>query len=323
MVAEGKHGWHKPLREAAVQWCRRWLLNDNSPITEPEDIGFFEDEKELRVTKTGQVLTSFPDELSVSDLTRKRLVNCKINRVNFLRRNNLTDIISKIKKITGYEDLSHSPKYKLISSFIEDNYKVDKYLIERDPDYKFYLPALLFTPDKRQENSTTVIIVSEFGKYDELPNSFRLKDEINTGNIVLSLDISNTGELKDYKEKHYDNKEFWIAKMALYEGKSLMTYRIEDIILAKRFLQKNILNGEDNFKLISIGLTGPAALHAAVIDGTFKDVTLINYIHSWENVASSDYIANQIANIIPAVLNYYDLPDLINLIPQTRIQTIY
>lgn len=319
-VAEGKHGWLKPLREAAVQWCRRWLLNDNSPVIEPEDIGHFENENELRVTETGQVLTSFPGELSVSDITRNRLVKCKINREKFLSKKNNAEVVNGIKKIIGFEDLASNPKYKLTGSCTEDNYKAEKYLIERDPEYKFDLPALLLIPKDKKEKSSVVIVVSEFGKLNEIKEHSRVKDEIAKGNKVLALDVCNTGELKDNKGPHYNNKEFWIAKMPLYEGKSLMTYRVEDILLAKRFLERNILSGPGEVNLISTGLTGPAALHAAVIDGGFKDVYIINSIKNWEDVASANYTTNRIANIIPDVLNFYDLPDLVNLIPQTKVQ---
>lgn len=322
VVAEGEHGWHKPLREAAVQWCRKWLLNDNSPITEPEDIGFFEDEKELWVTKTGQVLTSFADELSVSDITRIRLKDCKANREKFLNGKNKAEVIKDVKKIIGFEELADNPKYKLIGNFNEDNYEVKKYLIERDPEYKFNLPALLFTPENNEEKSSIVIVVSEFGKFNELKQHSRIQDELAKGNRVLALDVCNTGELKDKKERQYNNKEFWMGKLALYEGKTLMTYRVEDILLAKSFLEKNILSDSEDINIISVGLTGPAALHAAFIDGGFNYVYIINSIKSWEEVASANYTANQIANIVPGVLNFYDLPDLIRLMPHKVIKLI-
>ena len=140
---EGKHGWHKPLREAAVQWCKKWLMNNDSPVVEPEDIGIFNDNI-CNVTATGQVLTSFQDELSVSDLTRSRLKECKIQRDKFLKSKNNSEIVREIKRIIGFEEQSISPKNILTGSFNESNYKVEKYLIERDSNYNFSLPAVLF-----------------------------------------------------------------------------------------------------------------------------------------------------------------------------------
>lgn len=39
-----------------------------------------------------------------------------------------------------------------------------------------------------------------------------------------------------------------------------------------------------------------------------------------EKVASSNYSSDQLGNIVPGVLNYYDLPDLIKLVPNTEIE---
>ena len=325
IIAEGEHGWHKPMREAAVQWCKRWLMNDNKPVVEPEDIGFFKNQSEFQVTKTGQVLTSFENERSVSDINRERLKKCKTNREQFLSKKSRGEIITGIKKVIGFENLAENPKYELTGSFNRNNYKVEKYLIERDVNFKFDLPALLFIPQKDNTNSSTIIIVSDSGKISALKDDDRIQNEINKGNKVLALDVCNTGELKDtvtVENNKYDNAEFLIAKLPLYEGKSLMTYRIEDILLAKRFLEIKSNTQGNKFELVSFGSTGPAALHAAVIDGNFKSVTIINSIKKWEDIASADYSSEQIANIVPDVLNFYDLPDLQKLVPGTVVKIV-
>ena len=56
------HGISKPKREAAVTWFRKWLYNDSTKITEG-DIETLS-EKDLFCTKTGQVNSEFPNEVS-------------------------------------------------------------------------------------------------------------------------------------------------------------------------------------------------------------------------------------------------------------------
>ena len=56
-------GISQPKREAAVMWLRRWLIGDAALVREGTLL--LSDEKELRCTATGQVNTSFPDEVSL------------------------------------------------------------------------------------------------------------------------------------------------------------------------------------------------------------------------------------------------------------------
>jgi hypothetical protein len=320
VIAEGKHGWQKSFREEAVRWCKKWLMNDDSKVIEPDDIGFFENEKDCWVTKTGQVLTNYENEKSVADLVRERLEKCKIKRENFLTSNTTRKIVDQVKKLIGFETPSKNPKYILVGEIDEANYKVEKYLLLRDSQYEFYLPALLFTPKNKSDVSNAVVIVSENGKIDELKDDGQINSELMKGNIVLAVDVCKTGELKDKRSERYDNKEFWIAKLPLYEGKTLLAYRAEDILIAKNFL-KNKINAK-KINLISIGYTGPAAFHAALFDRHFNNLTIINSISNWQNFASSNHSSNQIGNIIPNVLNYYDLPDLKKLVPEMKINFI-
>jgi cephalosporin-C deacetylase-like acetyl esterase len=321
IFAEGKHGWQKPLREEAVKWCKKWLMNDNSPVIEPEEIGYFKSTEELSVTATGQVLTHFENEKSVSDIIRERLVKCESSRNEYLKNSTHNETILKIKELIGFDEIQKELKYTFVESFRFNNYNAKKYLIERDKDFKFSLPSILIIPDDNKDCNTVTIFVSEEGKADININSYALS-ELNNGNAVLLLDLSNTGELKDLRKPHYDNKEFWIAKLPLYEGKTLLSYRVEDILLAKRFVELYSKKKLNNVNLVSFGFIGPATLHAAAIDGSFSSVKIYNSIRSWQNVASLNYSSDQLGNIVPGVLNFYDLPDLIKFAPATKFEII-
>lgn len=321
IFAEGKHGWQKPLRVEAVKWCKKWLMNDNSPVIEPEEIGYFVNAEELSVTATGQVLTHFENEKSVSDIIRERLVKCESSRNEYFKNSTHNETILKIKELIGFDEIQKELKYTFVESFRFNNYNAKKYLIERDKDFKFSLPSILIIPDDNKDCNTVTIFVSEEGKADININSYALS-ELNNGNAVLLLDLSNTGELKDLRKPHYDNKEFWIAKLPLYEGKTLLSYRVEDILLAKRFVELYSKKKLNNVNLVSFGFIGPATLHAAAIDGSFSSVKIYNSIRSWQNVASLNYSSDQLGNIVPGVLNFYDLPDLIKFAPATKFEII-
>ncbi|MCK4465094.1 MAG: acetylxylan esterase, partial [Bacteroidales bacterium] len=71
-TVDAEHGFNKAMREAAVNWMRRWLLKNDRPITEPEFT--LHEEKNLWVTTTGQVGSHFPNEVNIADLNLARAV---------------------------------------------------------------------------------------------------------------------------------------------------------------------------------------------------------------------------------------------------------
>ncbi len=316
----GEHGWHKPLREASVQWCEKWLMNDPAPVTEPQDIGFFEDKSQVTVCQTGQVMTSFEGELSVIDLNREKVKECDVNRMKFQQTHSFAEILSKIKELTGFCKPGNC-RVEVVGSVHEGGCQVDKLLIVRDESFGFKLPALLYIPDGNAKKRTAVIIVSQYGKNGEQTKE-EIRKELKQNHLVLSVDVCNTGELADKRRIDANNCEFWIAKLPLYEGKTLMTYRVEDLLMVTKYLQKQKRIDYHDIRLVSIGYTGPAALHAAAFGQYFSRIKLIGSLASWRDVANAYHSKNQLANIVPGALNYYDLPDLVRLAPKTVFEIV-
>lgn len=317
VVGEGSHGWSKVLREAAVQWCKQWLTGDPSPVEEPDDIGFFEDEKMYSVTSTGQVLTAFKNERSVTDLNRERLEKCAAARKRFQQMHAPRERIAIIKELTGFEAPEGPGAFKMTGELEGKGYRVEKLLLSRDKERPgFGLPALLFIPDNLQEPAPAVIVSNEKGKGAGPEPDRQVREALTEGRIVLAVDVCNTGELKDGRKPQYNNAEYWIAKLPLYEGKTLLAYRAEDLLIAFDYLAKHPSVNPSRISLSATGYIGPAALHAALFGGKFERVTVTGAIESWEDVAAAPHSKDQLGNIVPGVLSFYDLPDLAKLMPQ-------
>lgn len=317
VFTDAKHGWSQPLREASVQWCKQWLMNDPSVVKEPQNIGWFENDSLIWASNTGQVLSSFEGEKSVIDLNKERLVKCTENRIAYLSSNSQEETVENIKKLIGFEEAT-SCQFDIIEEVTMEGYSVTKVLLKRKID--FGIPALLFKPNNLDKNRTTVIIANEKGKTVDLQPGGLIEKALNNGQMVLSIDVSNTGELEDGRKVHYDNDEFWIAKMAIYEGKTLMTYRAEDIFMGIQFLENHLDVSKGNIEIVATGRMDAAALHAAVIHRNISKVTLIDSTTDWTKQASSYKSKNQVANVVPNVLNYYDLRDLPDMIPKTKVE---
>ena len=74
-------------------------------------------------------------------------------------------------------------------------------------------------------------------------------------------------------------------------------------------------SGDDahaGFDVVGIGAAGPVVLHAALLDerGLIKNVTLERSPVSWADVVAKGISRGQLGNVVPGVLESYDLPDL-------------
>ena len=66
------------------------------------------------------------------------------------------------------------------------------------------------------------------------------------------------------------------------------------------------------FHVVGTGPAGPVVLHAALLDrrGLIKKVTLHRSLISWSDVVQNGLSRDQLASVLPGVLESYDLPDL-------------
>ena len=310
VTTDAKHGWHKPLREASVQWCKQWLLEDASPVVEPEDIGWIAADSLIWATPKGQVMKAFKAEKTVIDLNKDQLDSCAANRKFFLENHTANEIKEKVKELMGYQALTNW-QVETKEVWAENNFVMTKLVFQRERAADFKLPALLLKPAKINRKLPAIIIANEGGKGGNLVPNGLVEKSLNQGAIVLMIDVSNIGEVKDGKKVHYENKEYWVAKLALYEGKTLLTYRTEDLVMAVNYLSKHPDVDNKNIELRADGLIGPAALHAGAISPLIKSVITENSIMDWTTIAANYHTPNQLGNIIPNALHYYNLSDLL------------
>ncbi len=309
-ICEGPHGWLRPNREASVQWCKRWLTDDHTTVSEPDNIGYFPDDSCL-ATFTGQVLSTFKYERSLFDLIENRIEECRKQRRTFMNKASDDNIRETIKHLIGFEEPSRKTVTKEIGSWNERNFQVTKLLLTRDKKHSFYLPALLMKPERIEKGIPAILIIHEGDKDKAIDRGFK---EVDEGKIVLLVDISDTGELEDKKSFRASWSTYFTAKFPLYEGKTLVGYQTEDIVIAARYLLSHHLGHKNKLKIVSSGKTGYAAIHAAVISGFFDTVEIDEKVKDWEMIALEKFQAPQQLSrmdiLVPDVLSYYDLPDL-------------
>jgi hypothetical protein len=315
----GDHGMPQVSLEANTRWMNWWLKGDSS-ISFTDTLGnSYIPLKETYVTGTGQVLSYFEGEKSILDYSVELLEQIRSEKSDFLADNSISEIAAKAAELIGYQlsDKINGGSFK--GTFKWEGLTIEKHLINRDRDLK--LPALIIKPKKINGKGIPAIIFSGcFGKMNEiLKNRQLILQKIKEGYAVMVIDVSNTGELRTPENGAQVNYEFFVAKLPIYAGETLLGYRTEDLVIAKKYLQTVLNINNKRIELFASEQTGPPAIHAALIDGGFSKLYLMNTLDSWETIVRTHFIPDNLGVIVPDVLKYYDLPDLELLLKDKKI----
>ncbi len=152
---------------------------------------------------------------------------------------------------------------------------------------------------------------------EDIARFAQLSKHITAGKIVLSIDVRGFGETvaqaPDWS-RIYFGTDYVTALLAMNINRPLLGQRAEDIMAAVGFLASCPEVDPSKIELIAHGAAGPVALHAAALDDRIAALTLVRSITSWSDVVAVLLAKNQLTNVVPFALEYYDLPDLLDAI---------
>lgn len=306
-----------------IKWMNRWLKEESYEIVHDTSTGDFVPLKATYVTTTKQVFSHFKNEKSIVDFTSEMLDRLREEKNKFLSSCSYDKLVIKVSELVGYDrQVEEMNGGSYIGSFKWEGLKIEKHFINRDRGFK--LPALIIKPENNIKQDHSAFILSGcYGKMNELASNIHLvQDKLQKGYVVLIVDVSNTGELRSNKKVALSgvDYEYAIAKICKYAGKTLLGYRAEDLVIAKNYL-KMVFNPTD-FELLASGKIGPSAIHAAFINGCFSKIYLKNSPNSWEKIVTTHFNPDLIGIIVPNVLKYYDLNDLIKIMTKVSIKSL-
>ncbi len=292
-----KHGFSKPRREKACQWMRQWLLNDPAEVVEPPFK--LQPEKMLWATKTGQVATSYPDEVSVGELNLREAKHLAADRRSFWKTNDKKECLAEVRRLIGVRDNRGRASVESRGTIACDGYSVERLLIQRERDVP--MPALLFLPDVAGGKRPAILYVDGCGKRGV---GSQVEELLRQGHIVLSIDARGWGETA--------GEEYRVGILALHIGRPMLGQRVEDVLTALDVLLDRKDLDAKQVELVGVGAAGPVALHAAALDERFASVTLRDSIRSWvDDVVVQPRRGDVVGYMVPSALLKYDLPDLV------------
>ena len=306
-----KHGYTAQLRVGTARWMRRWLLGIDDAVTEPESPVL--KDQELQCTPAGQVML-LPGARSVYDLNMDLEEKLSQSRKQFWQQTGTAGCLDAVRRITGIRKLDELPKPQCekVGTLKREGYRIDKLILRTEPG--ICLPALAFVPQK--PGGEAYLYLHSSGKQTDAAPSGPIEILVAAGNRVLAVDLRGLGETQGGKKTANTKQigsEWTDGFLAYMLDTSYLAMRAEDILVCARLLAKGETGVEANrVHLVSVGLVGPPALHAAALEPKlFASVTLRNCLTSWSDVVRTPLATNQLINVVHGALRTYDLPDLL------------
>jgi dienelactone hydrolase len=302
---DAKHGYPKLQREAMVRWMRRWLLDIDEPVTEPD----FETRpsQELQCTMPGQVLL-LSGSRSVVDLNIELNEQLKKQRQNIWRSGSREVALDKVRQLAGIRKLADLPRPVVtdVGTVERNGYSIGKLVIR--PEDGIQLPALLFKPARA--SGRRVLYLHADGKQADSGLDGPIDTLVRAGDLVLSVDLRGTGETGPSSDNTWGGD--WNSIFLSYLlGRSLVGMRTEDVLCAARYLQE--LDGKSSGKvhLVAVGAAGIPAVHAAAVERSlFASLRLTQPKFTWSDVVRDPGMKGQLAHTVHGALRVYDLDNL-------------
>ncbi len=321
---DARHGFSTTLRVGAVRWMRRWLLDVDDAITEPESEIVSDDR--ARCSPDGQVML-LSGARTTYDLNGDLEAKLVERRKEFWQQTPKPEAIDTVRQIAGIRKLADLPQPECtnVASVDKEAYRLEKLILDPEPGIR--LPALAFIP--KEHDGQAYLYLHADGKQADAGADGPIEKLVREGHLVLAVDLRGVGETAGEKPgrggiSHYiggDWKNFYLSYLL---GTSHLAMRTEDVLVCARFLQSYRAGDRPNqVHLVSMGRMGPPALHATALEPQlFASVTLQNCLTSWADVVRTPLAVNQFVNVAHGALKTYDLPDLLATLPKEKLQVI-
>jgi cephalosporin-C deacetylase-like acetyl esterase len=302
------HGWSQPRREATYRWFSKWLLGREDDGKEPEFA--IDTPKELQVSETGQIATTFRDVATVQSM------NAEIAEKVYAKRagangKNIPRLVSARLGITAVKAAPSSVSHGTMQ---RQNYSIEK--IALHPEAGITLPALAFVPSGGAAKKTAVLYVNAEGKAADAAEGGPIEAIVRAGNIVLAIDPRGWGETAPQA------RGAKVAMRAVLVGKPLAGMQTSDVLHAFEWLRARPDVDPERIAIIGKGHGGVVALFAAALEPRIFKIASQNAPSSYMDIVRAKMHEGMSGIIVPGVLRDFDLPDVAASLKPRSVWTV-
>jgi cephalosporin-C deacetylase-like acetyl esterase len=293
-------------REAMYAFFQHNLNNPGTPVDQEVELL---KEDEIRVTGTGQTLTTYGGEtvFSLNQKEAEKLV-VKLTASSQNLPAHLDGIVPFARNLSGYREPNDTFTPVFTGRLRREAYVVEKYFMQGESDY--VIPYLLMVPDN--PNHKGLLYLHPEGKSANASPGGEIEKLVREGFTVLAPDLIGVGETGpgDFQGDAYINGisyNIWFASILI--GRSIVGIQAGDAVRLARQLEKHV-SCSGVFGL-AIRQMAPILLHAAAFDPVITRIVLIEPYSSYRSMVMSQfYNTDFIHSTVPGSLMAYDLPDL-------------
>ncbi|HWV66560.1 acetylxylan esterase [Chitinophaga sp.] len=310
VTVDDGHGISKPKREAAVRWFRKWMYDDDKPVQE-EAIAILP-ATALNCTGTGELNNSISGEITLQQYFLQTASSMATHRARFLQTVTPDAFRDTLRQLLGIPPLREKAEVEAIQ---EKERQPEKYLLRSKGEPP--LPFILMRPPGSTAIRKVVIYLHDEGKRTLLDSSALLQYYLQKGDAVLLPDLRGMGETADgaaFNHPKFYNREYRNVTSSLHMGRPLIGQRVTDLLLLLDYLQSDPVFKQSVVSIKASGTTALVALHAAVIDQRIHHLEIDQYLDSFMSIIRRLTVKDQYSNVIPGVLRYYDVPDLLQML---------
>ena len=304
------HGISRPKREAAVRWFRKWLYAKDEPVME----GTLPilSQKELNCTVSAQVNGDFKNE--VNDIFRASAVARTLQQ-----RRSDQPLPEKVKAALRIMPAAKTITIEEKGNVQRNGYTVYKTIVRSAGEVP--LPVLTVYPEG--EIRETVLWLHEQGKQKIADSAVLIEEYLARSYAVVMADLRGLGETKDpasFNDAKYYNQEYRNAMIALHIGKPLVGQRTTDVMTLADYIYQHERLSKGNVHIMANGVAALSVIHAAVLDSRLKRITVTQLLPSFTDIYTRPTRLDWYSSVIPNVLSYYDIPDLVAYLKDRNIR---
>ena len=303
---DGGHESTKKNREAMYAFFQRTLNNPGS--SNEEDIAHLS-AKQLQVTNTGQVATSYKVE-TVFSLNRKD-ASGKTKALDDKRKNSpnyLKNLLLIAKRISGFREPVKVPKLVFAGRIQRNGYVIEKFMVKGEGEYD--IPYLLIKPNNAGDRALLYLDPKGKSVYSAKPGE--VEWFVKRGITVMVPDMLGNGELGPgvfQGDSYIDSISYnnWFSAMLI--GRSITGVHAGDIVTLSRVLKAQI--GTKKILALAKNSLSPALLHAAAFSDDIERIAITETYTSYLSIVENEnYQPSFLHSAVAGSIGQYDLPDL-------------
>lgn len=303
------HAIPKISQDKMISFFRKSLLGDSTGTVKPYTYWRSDD---MRCTKTGQVNLEYKDARSSMQECEAQMDKLASARQQFCAQP-LAQVRTGILRLLGLDKLNDHCQAE--QTGYESQRDVEEYRYQLDCEGQYPVPVIMRIPANVKPQSSVCIHLADAGKASLLLEVDR-RDAVSDGNIHIYADLRGFGETSDiyeYNLSKYWNAQYRSAVTSLHAGKPLVGQRVQDLYTLLNFCSSNSKLKGRQVMVKADGINAVVVMHAAVLDNRIGKATLTHTLKTWRDYIQHPMQHDMMPNVIPGVLQYYDIPDLLRL----------